>query len=290
MSNNAKTVQIYLPDGTTDGLKIATIKTRNIEIIYFSRNNLSKFNEYMKDKKDSCKVGVYLLLGIDENNNEKVYIGETEEIIKRMETHNKEKDFWEKAYFMLSTNDFFTKSHIRYLENFLYAKANEAGIVKLDQNIPTKSHVGESTEADLTGDIFETIQDLLPLLIGKDIFNRIEKKSPTVDKDVFTASDTAGNTGDGKYLDGGFLVFEGAKCRLDLVNSCNSSHRNLRTTLLTNKILEEKDGFLILTKNYSFNSPSSAAGCILGKPSNGWTDWKNKDNKTLADVYRNVSI
>ena len=41
MINNSKTIQIFLPDGNPNSIKIATIRTRNIEVIYFSRNNLN---------------------------------------------------------------------------------------------------------------------------------------------------------------------------------------------------------------------------------------------------------
>jgi hypothetical protein len=47
-----------------------------------------------------------------------------------------------------------------------------------------------------------------------------------------------------------------------------------------------EDGHLHFTQNYLFNTPSGAAAVILGRTSNGWVDWKNKDGKTLSEVKR----
>ena len=43
---------------------------------------------------------------------------------------------------------------------------------------------------------------------------------------------------------------------------------------------------LIMTSDKTFTSPSTAASFCLGRPSNGWADWKDKDGNTLDSVYR----
>jgi hypothetical protein len=35
-----------------------------------------------------------------------------------------------------------------------------------------------------------------------------------------------------------------------------------------------------------FSSPSGASAVVLGAPSNGWTDWKSADGKTLNEIKR----
>ena len=39
-------------------------------------------------------------------------------------------------------------------------------------------------------------------------------------------------------------------------------------------------------KNVSFSSPSSAGMFVLGGSINGWTEWKNKEGKTLDELLR----
>ena len=41
-----------------------------------------------------------------------------------------------------------------------------------------------------------------------------------------------------------------------------------------------------LQKDYLFKSPSIAGGVTLGMRVNGWSCWKNKDGKTLDEIYR----
>ena len=41
----------------------------------------------------------------------------------------------------------------------------------------------------------------------------------------------------------------------------------------------------VLQNDEIFNSPSTAAYLVVGKNTNGWTDWKNKDGEPI-DIYR----
>ena len=43
---------------------------------------------------------------------------------------------------------------------------------------------------------------------------------------------------------------------------------------------------LVLESDKTFSSPSTASEFVLGRPSNGWSDWKDKDGQTLDAVYR----
>ena len=42
----------------------------------------------------------------------------------------------------------------------------------------------------------------------------------------------------------------------------------------------------VMSSDKTFTSPSTAASFCLGRPSNGWADWKDKDGNTLDSVYR----
>lgn len=97
MSTNPKTIQIFLPNGDPNGIKIATIRTRNIEVIYFSRNNLENLSKIMEKRN---KVGIYFLIGFNENKDQnEIYIGEAEDVIERLKQHNRNKDFLAKWVF-----------------------------------------------------------------------------------------------------------------------------------------------------------------------------------------------
>ena len=285
MSINPKTIQIFLPEGDPSGIKVATIRTRNIEVIYFSRNNLENLYKIMQRKN---KVGIYFLVGVNEKEQDEIYVGEAEDVVIRLGQHNKSKDFWQKGYFVIDNNGLLTKSHIKYLENLTYNKIKEAGkIILNNETEPTKSHVDETIEADLNGDIFESIELLLSLLIGDNIFEKIEKKSNKKDGEIFICKNNKGSYAEGKYLENGFLVFENSRFNLKTTNSfAGGSEEKMRNFLIDNKIAVQKDDFYFLQKDHLFKSPSIAGGVILGMRVNGWSCWKNKDGKTLDEIYR----
>ena len=49
-------------------------------------------------------------------------------------------------------------------------------------------------------------------------------------------------------------------------------------------ILDNKN--YVLTSDVTFSSPSTAAMFCLGRPSNGWSEWKDKNGNTLDVIYR----
>ena len=59
-----------------------------------------------------------------------------------------------------------------------------------------------------------------------------------------------------------------------------------RQTALANGNIVCVDGKYKLTVSVSFTSPSSAGMFVLGGSINGWVEWKDKDGKTLDELYR----
>ena len=60
----------------------------------------------------------------------------------------------------------------------------------------------------------------------------------------------------------------------------------MRIKLIQSNILTELNGNYIFDQDYIFNSPSMAGGVVLGRSTNGWTKWKNKDGITLDELKR----
>ena len=46
------------------------------------------------------------------------------------------------------------------------------------------------------------------------------------------------------------------------------------------------DGKHILKVTLDFKTHSGASDFVLGGSTNGWVEWKNKDGKTLDELYR----
>ena len=62
--------------------------------------------------------------------------------------------------------------------------------------------------------------------------------------------------------------------------SASQTIRNLRDELMSKGIIQD----LCFTKDFLFNSPSTAAGVVMGRNANGLTEWKTQDGNTLRDV------
>tara|TARA_B110000503_G_C7166489_1_gene422114 strand:+ start:3869 stop:4711 length:843 start_codon:yes stop_codon:yes gene_type:complete len=276
MSMSGKTIQIFLPDGNPRSVKIAEITSRTVSAILIPR---SKLDEAAK-RPELDSVGVYLLFGEDESKNQ-VYIGEAENCLQRLKQHNKGKDFWTHAITFVSKTNFFTKTHIKYLEWLCCDFATRTNRYSLENgNTPGKPHLSESVEADLY-DNFETMK-ILASTLGYPIFDEIKKPKTTEiiyckGKDAFAK---------GEYIEDGVIVFKGGKCNLIESKTAGSWVAGTRQKLIDTGVLVEENGVFVFTKDHIFPSPSAAAATVLARRANGWTEWKYKNKETLDQVKR----
>ncbi len=277
-SLSGKTIQIYLPDGDPQSIKIAEITSRTVQAILIPRSKL----ESAFKREELKNVGVYFLIGNpDDETKEILYVGEAEECLTRIKQQNKSKDFWNTAIVVISKTQYFTKTHIKYLEWFCYDQAKEAARFRMENsNIPTKPFTSESMEADLL-DNFETIK-ILTSTLGYPLFEKIKK--PPTKNILFCKGKNA--IGQGEYSTNGMIVFAESKCNLEETSSTPEWITNLRKRLLKEGVLEIDGKVMVFKSDYIFNSPSSAAVVLLGRAANGWTSWKYKDGKTLDEVVR----
>jgi len=277
-SNVGKTIQIYLPDGDPQSLKIAEITSRTVQAILIPRSKL----ESAFKREELRNVGVYFLIGNPEDESKNIlYVGEAEECLSRLKQQNKSKDFWNIAIVIISKTQYFTKTHIKFLEWLCYDSAKEAARFKVENsNVPNKPFTSESMEADLL-DNFETIK-ILTSTLGYPLFDKIKK--PLKKNILYCKGKDA--YGQGEYSSDGMVVFAGSKCNLKESSSAPEWILNLRKRLLKEGILEVEGKAIVFRSDYIFNSPSAAAVTLLGRAANGWTSWKHKDGKTLDKIVR----
>jgi hypothetical protein len=273
-----KTIQIYLPDGKAEGLRIAEITSRTVKVLQIPRGALA--NAWKREELES--VGLYFLLGDAADGVILVYVGETEDSSKRLKDHNRKLDWWNTALVCISSSAAFTKTHVKYLEWYCHKEAKEVGRYAVDNtNKPKKPHVSESMEADLM-DHFETIRMLCGTL-GFPLFEPLES---TESVDRFTCKGKQAKA-TGEYNEKGFVVLEGSFAMKDLVPSSPKSVIARHQELIAAKVLVPNDAqTLKFAKHHVFTSPSIAAAIVLGRNANGWVEWKDKDGKTLDEVKR----
>lgn len=274
-----QTIQIFLPDGSPTSIKEAEITNRLIKAILFPRNKIQEVSK----REMVHYTGIYFLFGNDEEGvNPTVYIGEGENCFKRIQSHNRNKDFWTHCVIITTKTDEYTKTDVKFLEHFCLEVATKINRYKTDNDTGSKKpSLSESREYDLL-DNFETAKILIATL-GYPIFQ--EKRISKTSKDLFQCKGKDA-LAKGELIDDGFLVFKGGKCTLKESKTAGNWIINMRNKLIDNNVLKEENGVYVFQSDYIFNSPSSAAGAILARRANGWIEWKKNDGKTLDELKR----
>ena len=278
--NRPQTIQIFLPDGSPRSVKIAEITNRVVQAIFIPRNKL----DYIGERDEIRSVGLYFLFGESTESAKPIaYICEAEDCYKRLKQHNREKEFWNYSVAIISKTNSFTKSHVRYLEYYSIKIAKEVNRFYTENSTtPTKPFITESMEADLL-DSFDTIKVLLSTL-GYPLFESVDKKNIKKSDVLFIKG--RGIIAEGDLIDDGFVVFKGSQLKKETTTSCHEYLISTRKKLLENGIIAEYGEVLVFNEDYIFNSPSTAAGVVLGRSTNGWIQWKDKNGTTLDKLKR----
>jgi hypothetical protein len=288
MSQTPKTIQIFLPGGDPRGIRVAEITTRIVQVIEVPRSLLQDFLKM----PESDQVALYFLFGEAEDGIEqKVYLGQTGDLRARLVKHNKEKEFWERALVLISRTNSLTQTHALFLEwHCLQATRNVGRYADENGNSGTKPHTPAPLEADCL-EIFDTGHVLLATL-GYPLFDPVAKPAPTPSHtdEVFYCK-TGGTDGRGLYTQEGFVVLKGSIGRKDNKQALTGhAYEQLRAELLESGVVQVQGDDIIFAKDHLFKKPSPAAVALMGRPANGWIEWKTKDGRTLDVVKRQVPV
>jgi hypothetical protein len=282
-----QTIQIFLPSGDPRGMRVAEITTRIVRVIEVPRSQLGDFLRM----PEAQQVGVYFLMGeLSEAGLPRTYIGQSGSVGKRLEQHHQNKDFWNRAFVLISLTNSLTQTHGLFLEWLAIAEATKAGRYGLENgNTGSQPYTPAPLQADCH-EIHETAATLLATL-GQPIFEPLTS-APTAKGivELFYCKGS-GADGVGEYTTEGFVVHKGSKGRAEIVPSIQgTSHERMRSQLIMEGVLAENAGsagsMLVFTRDHLFSSPSTAAMAVMGRSANGWVEWKTASGKTLDEVKR----
>lgn len=165
------TIRLFMPDGNPNSLKIIDKMNWTGIGLEVSRDSWSKH----KNRKEFDQAGIYILFGYTEDSDLPiVYIGQGDGIRTRIDSHDKNKDFWDKVLVFISSNNGLNRAHITWLEWSLIKKAQEINRCKLDNNAtPNEPVLTESEKAD-TQEFLNEILSILPLVEIR-VFEKAQK-------------------------------------------------------------------------------------------------------------------
>lgn len=283
-SRRGFSVNVFLPTGDPEGLKVVEKSNWSGRGLVIPR---PIFGE-SKSREELSRTGVYLLVGPSEASAlPTVYVGEGDPVRPRLEQHVKNKEFWTHAVVFTSKDTNLNKAHVQRLESRLVELASRAKRCVLDNgNAPAPPSLSEVDEAMAEG-FLDDVLLCLPIL-GYSVF---ESGAAVVgrDADEVLHLSAKGIEARGQETAAGFVVLEKSQAVGDgkivpSLISHLSNVKDLRDELIRQGVLAASGDLFVLTQDYVFGSPSTAAAVLLGRSANGRVEWKTKDGRTLKEL------
>ena len=272
----SKKLEIIYHNGQPDGIRSIRRHLSTMTTYVIPRTLLSE----AKKLSGINRPGIYYLISEnDDNKIAQIYVGQTRNGVARLDDHNRSKDFWNKAIIFLADNKTFSLDMISGLEAFAINKAHESKRYKVENSVNPKYEIDEY-DLPLIEEVYEEIKFIMATQGYK-----MDDAKVTLNEDNILHTTRNGVLAFGVYDGEHFEVLEGSE--IDMNRKCHSStFEKQRQTALNNGDIVKIDDKYKLTVSVSFSSPSSAAMFVLGGSTNGWTEWKDKDGKTLDELFR----
>ena len=284
---------MFLMDGEVTGKIKCTLSNWTGVIYKIPRIQLGD----LKSRDEMKQSGIYFLFGRDEDKQKDVtYIGQAttrkngEGVLLRIQEHTRDihADYFNDVIILTTQNNSFGPTEISYLENKFTQLAKEAGryIVK-NSNDPNPGNVTEEKESELN----EIVENTLMIIgtLGYRVFVPMTKK---VSQDLTDNHSTylylkRKTKKSNKVIEAtcertteGFVVLEGSQVEIKDSPYLPASLKEMRQNLIASRVIQ--DG--VLKEKQLFSSPSYAAAFLLGMQTNGRTDWKDQDGRTLKEL------
>lgn len=261
----------------------SAISYKLIELLHWTGKMIivprDQLNKFISDEPELSNLpGVYFLLGENDNGEELLYIGKAERVGNRLNNHNLNKSWWNKVIFFTQKLD---SADITHLEHLLILKAKEINRIKLENIANPQKNIVDSFKQEYINDYLDKIITLLKLneYFFLEEVTRQENKVYSLIGEGYSAQAI--------YLGNGAMrILVGSKFRTRETLSLALTIHNKRIELLNNKTLQHHEDVYEVVKEFETSSPSLASDLVIGRSSNGWTSWKNKEGKTLDENER----
>lgn len=174
---DAFTLRIYVPSGNPEGVRIVDRMNWTGCGYVVPRDHWAE----VKNRSELMNPGVYILTGYetDEIGMERpvAYIGQTDNVKARIESHDISKEFWDQAILFISTNHGLNRAHTTWLEWELIQRALLAKRCRLENKVePGEPNLIESEKADTRAFLNEMLR-LMPVM-GVHIFEKAKTAAP----------------------------------------------------------------------------------------------------------------
>lgn len=279
-----KVFQILVPDNTLVS-RIISCENQVTELFVIDRADKKFVAEHSAELN---KPALYILVNRDKR---QLYVGETDDSIKRLKNHEA-KDFWTEAIVFHSTTETLSTTEVRWLEAKTYEALKELGYYDLSENkVAPQQPPLKKNQIYTLEPIFEEAKNYI-CAAGFDIFlkgkeeQKVEVKPVATSEHIFYCKHKESKAM-GYLIEATneFVLLAGSELRSGTRPSLQHSLVSKRAQFIAEQC-DTVNGISVLRANYVASSPSIAGSLILGRNTNGWTKWKDANGKTLDEVYR----
>ena len=293
--NEGRILELFFVNGSPDGMLTAVVSNWTGHFLVTPRTQIGEALE----RKEARRSGIYILLGHDDDQ-PMAYVGEGENISERIRSHDRRKEWWEKAILITSAAEDLNKSHIKYLEARLISEAQSAKKVKLENSTaPPPRGLTESSRVYM--EVFlNNVLMVLPALnidcFTSSVRSEISREVSEVEVAGFELRmPKQGIVARARVVNGEFIVEKGSTARNSWIGKGHwkSTYRRLHSDLIDSHVLvlqtTGNTQHLIFQENCAFASPSAAATVVLGR-SAGSRNWKLQGTDKTYGIWEEEKL
>lgn len=279
--NHGKQIRLFLTDGSANGIRYAELMNWTGQAFACPKSlfpNLQKWTE-------TQRAGVYVLVGLNENGEEAVYIGESENVVRRILWHlgNSTLDDIVEAFFFTSKDDNLSKGHITFLEQRLVKRAEAAKQYIVEYGHKPSEKTLSKPEAATMEEFLENIY-LVAATLGFTVFEMSPCYLAGPDRaGLFTLVLEHDVIATGYPSEEGFVIKSGSEAAAAEVASLQPGYKSLRADLKSKSVLVPEGDRLKFAQDFTFKSSSSAASVVAGSSRSGPQSWL-RGGRCLRDI------
>lgn len=290
----AFSLHTFFPTGEPAGLRILEKDNWSGRAIAFPRARIAD----VRNVSELSGVGVYVLRGADDASDSiaHIYIGESDDLLRRFNQHTSELDFWTDAVGFTSKDANLNKGHVLYLEARLIelaVVASRCALENTQRRAAQDVRLSPAERANMETFLENALICLRALAVPEfepiNVRPRNSETSAAGDSDG-TEFKLAGKDVSATAIWGkdGFVVLAGSTAVQEVAQSFAtrpefSGYRKLRDELLSAGILAGSGTVYKFTKDHVFKRPTPASAIILGNSTSGLTSWRDGAGKTIKE-------
>lgn len=289
--NHGKQLRLFLPDGTPSGPRYYELVNWTGQAVVMP---VSRIKELVTGAwPEFERPGVYLVRGESEEGHSRLYIGESENVAKRVQGHPATLGFEVTELLMFSSkDDNLTKSHVLWLESALIDLATTAKRTTLSNSTAPLTKALSKAEQATMVEFLEHL-GLVAQTAGFNYFTkaRVRKDDPAPAAQFSLHKVNQGIKAQAIQSDEGFVVLAGSQASGNPTEALAKGYAQQREELIGQGVMKlESNGSYVFTVDAVFSSPSAAASIVAGYPSSGPQSWIDPHGVTLKKLLEKEKL